>query len=373
MRSVLHCAFLLAVCACATVTQAQYIVTNLVSDGSIPAAYTDPNLVNAWGLAASPTSFIWSSNNHSGTSTLYDGNGVPQSLVVTVPGVPFGTPGSPTGMVNYGGSGFVVSNGTNSGPARFMWAAEDGSISGWNPGVPPPAPSTIGFTAVDNSVRGSVYKGLTFGVDGGLEQLYATDFHNGAVNVFNSSFGEIVTPGAFADPTLPAGYAPFGAATFNSNIYVTYALQDADAHDDVPGPGHGYVDVFSPSGTLLSRLISGGVLNSPWGMAMAPADFGELSNDLLIGNFGDGRINAFDPLTGALEGTLSDASGSPLEIGGLWGLLFGNGAHDQPTNTLYFAAGPNFEANGLYGRIDVVPEPASLFLILGAFVAIRRR
>jgi uncharacterized protein (TIGR03118 family) len=355
--------------ALGAVTEAQYTVTNLVSDGSIPAAHTDANLLNGWGLAASPTSFIWSANNHSGTSTLYDGLGVPQSLVVTVPGVPSGI-GSPTGMGFYGGSGFVVSDGSNSGPARFLFASEDGSISGWSPAVPPG--STLAHTAVDNSGRISVYKGLAMGADAGQDRLYAADFHNAAVNVYNSSFGEITNPGAFADASLPAGYAPFNVANLGGNIYVTYALQDATGHDEVAGPGFGYVDVYSPAGTFIARLASGGALNAPWGMALAPASFGAFSGDLLVGNFGDGKINAFDPVSGALQGTLSDPNGNPLVLDGLWGIMFGNGAHNQPTDTLFFDSGPNDEANGLYGRIDVVPEPVSMLLAM-CLVALRRR
>ena len=371
MRNFLRGVVLLAVCASGTWAGAQYVMTPLVSNGSVPGTHTDANLVNPWGLAASPTSFIWAANNHSGTSTLYDGNGIAQSLVVTVPGVPAGSMGSPTGIVNYGGSGFVVTDGVNSGPSRFMFAAEDGTISGWSPNVPPS--STAALTAVNNSARTSIYKGLTLGVDGGQERLYASDFHNGAVNVFNSGFGEITTPGAFTDPTLPAGYAPFNVANIGGNVYVTYALQDANGEDDVPGPGHGYVDVFTPAGVMLSRFASGGALNSPWGMALAPAGFGAFGGDLLIGNFGDGRINAFNPANGAFLGALSDGLGNPLVVDGVWGLLFGNGAHSQPTNTLYFSAGPNVEADGVYGRIDVVPEPVGLCLALCALTAIRRR
>ena len=371
MKRTLGCAIVLMLATAVAVTDAQYSATNLVSDGVVPALHTNPNLVNAWGLASTPTSFFWTGNNGTGTSTLYDGDGVAQSLVVSVPGVPTGTTGTPTGVVAYTGSNFVVTDGAVSGAARFLFAAEDGSISGWSPNVP--ASSTVAHTAIDNSGRTSVYKGLAFGMDGTNERLYATDFHNGAVNIFNSSFGEVATPGAFQDPSLPAGYAPFNAADINGNIYVTYALQDGAAHDDVPGLGHGFIDVYTPSGTLLSRLVSGGVLNSPWGLAVAPNGFGALSGDLLVGNFGDGLIHAFDVNTGTLEGTLSDASNTPLVIDGVWGLSFGNGQHNQSTNALFFTAGPNGEADGLYGRIDVVPEPAALLLAVLVLGAARRR
>jgi uncharacterized protein (TIGR03118 family) len=359
VKAISRCAILSAVAAAATVTTAQYKVTNLVSDGSIPAAHTDPNLVNAWGLAFSPTSFNWVANNHTGTSTLYDGNGVPQSLVVTIPGVG-GTMGSPTGAVNYGGTGFMV-GGT---PSKFMFAAEDGSITGWSGG-------TTAAIAVDQSGGNSIFKGLALGLDSGADRLYATDFHNGAVNVFDNAFAPI--SGGFTDPNLPAGYAPFNAANINGNIYVTYALQDANGEDDVPGPGHGFINVFTTAGTFVSRLVSNGDLNSPWGMVVAPASFGAFGGDLLVGNFGDGHINAYDVNTGVFKGKLTDALNDPLTLEGLWALQFGNGAHDQSQNSLFFTAGPAGETEGLYGRIDMVPEPASLALLAAALLAQRRR
>lgn len=355
----------------AGVASAQYQVTNLVSDGSVPALHTDVNLKNTWGLAFNPTGFAWVANNHSSTSTLYDGNGVPQSLVVGIPG-PDG-PGAPTGIVYSGGSDFVVHNGNASGPARFIFAGEDGVISGWNPAVPPPPPSTNAQVAVNNSARNSIYKGLALGQPGGQSRLFATDFHNGAVNMFDGNFSELLLPGTFTDPTLPAGYAPFGVATHGDNVYVTFALQDENGEDDVPGPGHGFIDVFTPNGLFLSRMVSGGVLNSPWGMAWAPGNFGPFSGDMLVGNFGDGRINAFDPVTGAWHGALATARGGTSAINGLWDIKFGNGLLNQPTNTLFFTAGPNGEANGLYGRIDAVPEPAAVLLLAVGALAARRR
>lgn len=360
--------------ACLAVSaSAQYSQTNLVSNGTIPAAHTDPNLLNSWGVAFNPTGFVWVGNNHSGTSTLYDGNGVPQSLVVTVPGVPATAQGNPTGVVFYGGSNFRVSDGINSAPSRFLFASEDGSISGWAPSIPPPPPSTTAHTAVDNSSRGAIYKGLAVGAAGGSDRLYATDFHNGAVNMFGPDFAELNDPGAFQDPTLPAGYAPFNIATLNGMVYVTYALQDDEGEDDVPGAGNGYINVFSPTGEFVSRFASNGALNAPWGMAVAPADFGAFSGDLLVGNFGDGRINAFDPATGEYRGALTDASGETISIEGLWGIQFGNGVSDQPTNTLFFAAGPEDETAGLYGRIDMVPEPTTIGMLgVGLLILTRR-
>lgn len=347
---------------------AQYQQTNLVSDGSIPAAHTDANLVNPWGIAFNPGGPVWIANNHSGTSTLYDGLGNPYPtatpLVVNIPSPSGPTGGAATGMVYSGGSDFMITNGAVSGPARFIYATEDGTIAGWSSSVPPPAPSTQAFIAVNHSTANSIYKGLAIGSNAAGNAIFATDFHNSRVEAFNGTFAPATLTGNFQDPTLPAGYAPFGIQMLNNKLYVSYALQDADGEDDVPGAGHGFINVFDTSGNLLNRLVSGGALNSPWGMALAPSNFGAFSNDLLVGNFGDGRIHAFDPISGALLGTLSDASNQPLQIDGLWGLAFGNGLLSQPTNSLFFTAGPNGEANGLYGDISAVPEPVTGVMLL---------
>ena len=333
-----------------------YLQTNLVSDLPGMAAHTDSNLVNPWGIASSPTSFFWVADNHAGVSTLYDSDGTPQSLVVTVPPAPGGTEGSPTGIVFNGTSDFEVSAGS---PALFIFATEDGTISGWA--------ASSGTTAVikaDNSAAGTVYKGLAIGNNGTANFLYATDFHGNAVNVFNTTYGPTTLAGTFSDPTIPMGYAPFNiqniaGSTATGILYVTYALQDADMHDDVPGPGHGYINKFDLNGNLLGRFASQGTLNSPWGMALAPDEFGEFGGALLVGNFGDGRINAFDPVTGDFLGQLSDSSGNPITIHGLWGLRFGNGGNGGDPNTLYFAAGipgPGaVEDHGLFGSISVLP------------------
>ena len=329
-----------------------YAVHNLVSDGSIPAAHVDPNLVNAWGIAAGPTSPWWVANNGTDTSTLYDANGVPQfqptPLVVKVET-------APTGVVFNGSSGFVVSDGQgHSGPARFMFATETGKIRGWNPNVPPPSLSTHAMVAVNRSSLGAVYKGLA--IDPTSAQIYATDFHNGRVDVFNSSFQLVHPSGGFVDPNLPAGYGPFGIQNIGGNIFVTYAKQDADRMDDVPGLGFGVVDEYTTDGTLITRVATGGELNAPWGLALAPSNFGQFSGDLLIGNFGDGKIHAFKPqLNGSFTqvGVLAGTNGKPIVIDGLWGIGFGNGATAGPTNALYFASGPDDEMHGLYGRIDL--------------------
>jgi uncharacterized protein (TIGR03118 family) len=210
----------------------------------------------------------------------------------------------------------------------------------------------------------AIYKGLAIGSNGGNDFLYATDFHNNRIDVFNSTFGLTTLAGNFTDPNVPVGFAPFGIQNISGQLFVTYAKQDAAAEDDAPGPGNGFVDIFDTSGNFVKRLVSQGNLNSPWGLAQAPANFGELSNALLVGNFGNGRINAYNPSTGVLVGTLSDAGGIPVTIDGLWGLTFGNGLANQATNTLFFTAGPGVEDHGLFGRIDVapVPEPGAMLL-----------
>ena len=325
-----------------------YAATGLVSDGT-STPYTDANLVNGWGVAFNPQGFVWVADAATSKSTLYDGNGVPQSLVVSIPD---GTAGSasPTGIVFNGSTDFVVTQGAASGPSVFIFVGEAGTVSGWSPTVN----ATSAVTAFDGAAAGSIYKGATLATQGAANFLYATDFHNAAVHVFDTSFAKVTPAGGFADPTLPAGDAPFGIQAIGGNIYVSYAMQDAAAEDDVAGAGLGAVNVFDSAGNLVKHLIApGGALNAPWGMAMAPANFGPFSNALLVGNFGDGKINAFNPSTGAMLGTVSKADGTPIVIDGLWGIAFGNGLHSQPTNTLFFASGPAGEAHGLYGRVDV--------------------
>lgn len=322
---------------------------NLVSDLPGMADHTDTNLVNPWGIATSSSSPFWISDNHSGLSTLYDTTGTPLSLVVGVPPANGGNPpGSPTGILFNGSASFMV----EAQPARFIFATEDGTISAWNTG-------TSAELKADNSTFGTVYKGLAIANNGSADFLYAADFHNGNVDIFDGNFNPINLSGAFTDPALPSGYAPFGIQQVAGNIYVTYALQDAEGHDDVPGAGHGYVDVFDTSGNFLRRLISNGSLNSPWGVTMAPEGFGIFSGALLVGNFGDGRINAFDPATGAHLGALPDLNGNPIAIQGLWGLMFGNGGRGGDANRLYFAAGIAGEGvvedHGLFGSISATP------------------
>jgi uncharacterized protein (TIGR03118 family) len=325
--------------------------TNLVSDGATPAALVDPKLVNPWGIANLPGSPFWVSDNGVGTATLYDGAGAKQALEVTIPGAGGGD-AAPTGMVSNPGTGFVVSQGTKSGPAKFIFAGEDGGIAGWSPAVN----GTQAILAVDHSSDGAVFKGLAKGDVNGHTFLFATDFHNGKVDVFNDSFAEQHWAGAFSDRHIPKGFAPFGIANLNGNIYVTFAKQDADAHDDVAGRGNGFVDEFDTSGHLIGRLQHGKYLNSPWGMATAPADWGQFGGDLLVGQFGSGQIAAFDG-RGKFDGLLRNQDGSPVTIDGLWSLTFGNGAKNADPEKLYFTAGTNGEADGLFGNLALTQRP----------------
>ena len=324
-----------------------YTLTKLVGDVGGAAAQVDPHLVNAWGLVAGPSTPWWVSNNGTSSSTLYDGTGAVLPLVVTVPG-------APTGIVFNGGSGFVISDGTNSGPATFIFATESGVISGWDHAVPPPA-ATQALTGIDRSGVGAIYRGLAIASTAAGDQLYATDFHNARVDVFDSSFNLVSTSGAFVDKKIPRRYAPFGIQNINGAIFVTYARQDRAKVNEVRGAGLGLVDMFDTSGNLMARIATRGALDAPWGLALAPSDFGTFSGDLLVGNFGDGEINAYEELPNgqfAHRGELRDETGKSIFIDGLWALQFGHGApNNGPTNTLFFTAGPNDESDGLFGSI----------------------
>ena len=326
---------------------------DLVSDQAGVADHQDAHLMNAWGIAFNPFGFVWVADNATGVSTLYDGAGVPQSLVVTIPPAAGASSGNPTGIVFNASSGFLVAPPAASSSAKFIFATEDGVIAGWAP----PVDGTHAILVKDNSSSGAQYKGLALSAGGNGSLLYATDFHNGKIDVWDAGFNAVTLPaGAFVDPDIPKGFAPFGIQAINGNLYVTYAKQDADRHDDVAGKGLGYVDVYDPNGKLIDRVASKGPLNAPWGLALAPAGFGEFSGSLLVGNFGDGRINAFDVATGKSLGSLKDGNGRPIEIEGLWGLAFGNGFNGQFVNTLFFTSGPGDEEHGLYGRIDPLPD-----------------
>jgi uncharacterized protein (TIGR03118 family) len=326
-----------------------YLVTNLVSDQPGVALLHDPNLVNPWGIALnSAGGAFWVANNQTSMATLYSGdvNGsafVKASLEVTIPGdFPTGTVFNPT-------QDFAVTNGTTSAPALFLFASQTGFITGWNPTV---APST---TAKVGAMTDAVYTGLALGTAAGGTFLYAADFAHGKIDVFDGMFRLVHLAGTFTDPEMSRKFAPFNIQNLGGRLYVTYARQSKDE----PGeerPGQGFVNVFDTSGNLLQRLVKHHQLNAPWGLAQAPANFGPFSGALLVGNFGDGRILTFHPTTGEFLGTLDDQSGKPIEIDGLWGLTFGNGATAGDRNALYFAAGPDDETHGLFGSIRFVGE-----------------
>ena len=320
-----------------------YVQSNLVSDIAGMAAVTDTNLVNPWGISFSATSPFWIADNGTGLSTLYTSTGAIVALVVTIP-PPAGQPGpsAPSGTIANAVPGFLA---TGTSTAHFLFSTEDGTISAWNTG-------SAAVLKVDYSTANAVFKGLAAGVSDGSDYIYATDFHNGQIDVFDTNYAQVTLAGSFSDTNLPAGYAPFGIQNVNGQLYVTYALQDAEKHDDVAGPGNGYVDIFDTSGNLVQRLISQTVLNSPWGVALAPVGYGAYGGDLLVGNFGDGRINVFNPATGAWLGALMNSTnGDPFEVPGLWAIVFGNGHSGGDAFTLYFTAGINDENDGLFGSL----------------------
>jgi len=358
-----------------------FLVTFLVSDlPQIAAKTLDPNLVNPWGIATSSTSPFWVSDNNAGVATLYNTQGTIQNRVVSipVPGDPCGANGTPTGTVfNIDGGpngGFRIPPnaplGTPTASAVFLFATEDGTIVGWNPTVNPDACATqagtsiTGIIAVDNSGNnltnpdpasqtGAVYKGLAIATDSsGRTLLYATNFRAGKVDVFGPDFKPPVPAlpaGAFTDPSLPDGYAPFNIVEIAGKLVVTYAKQDANRHDDVAGQSHGFVNIFNLDGSMLQRFAQHGQLNSPWGVAVAPAAFGKFAGDFLIGNFGNGHINAFDP-TGEFLGKVSDPHGQAIVLDGLWSLRVGSGnANGGDPDKVYFTAGPFGETHGLFG------------------------
>jgi len=342
------------------------------------AKFFDPNLLNPWGVGESATSPFWVSDNGNGTASLYNTPGQPQSLVVAIPapGDPLGAGGAPTGLVfnpAMAQGAFKISGVTSGGapttaPAFFLFATEDGTILGWNPNVNPPgtpaaslgkhAIIAIDHSANPNAANHAVYKGLAVARDSisGNVFLYATNFRADTVEVYDSSFHPASLPAdAFTDSHLPNGYAPFNIVPVNINnfteLFVTYAVQNADKHDDVAGQSHGIVDTFDLSGHMLARFAQHGQLNSPWGVTQAPASFGEFGGDLLIGNFGNGHINAFDPMTGEFLGKVRNPHGQAIVIEGLWTIMFGNGGNGGNRDTLYFTAGPNGEADGLFGSL----------------------
>ena len=355
-----------------------------VSDGSVPAATIDPNLINPWGLSFSPTSPYWVADNGTGVTTLYNAAGAQTQTIagqtaITIAAPPGQTtPSAPTGTVfNFASTGFNVTSGGKTGSSVFLFATEDGTISGWNPTVDP-ASSVI---AVNNSAAGAVYKGLAIGQTQGQTLLYAANFSQSAVDVFNSNFQQV---GSFTDPNVPAGFAPFNVQVLGGNLFVTFALQDAAKHDDVAGAGNGYVDEFSLNGQLMQRIASNGPLDLPWGLAIAPPSFGPFANDLLVGNFGDGTISIYHPNTFTTSnnsnnsnnfnnsntsttttaftyiGKLGTPNGQEIQIPDLWSLQPGNNSPGSNPSDIYFTAGLQNEAHGLFGTLAAVAPQARL-------------
>jgi uncharacterized protein (TIGR03118 family) len=361
-----------------------YVQTNLVSNVTVTpaAAVTDPNLQNAWGLVHGPGTPWWISNNAGGTSTLYDTSGLnplnpasqtpapvlsPVTIValnapggtpgngVKIPNAPSQpAPGSPTGVIfNGAANAFLLAPGK---PALFMFVTEDGTVQGWNPGVN----ATTAIIKVDHSQvpdkkNGAVYKGATIAEIDGKEFLLAANFRSGRIDVFDSNFQPVhISEELFDDDEIPSDFAPFNVQGIGPNIYVTYAKQDAAKHDPVGGEGLGFVAIFTPDGRKLAHLQHGDWLNAPWGVVLTPADFGEFSHALLVGNFRGGTIAAFNPITGKFIGNVLDSAGAALNIDGLWALEFGNGGSSGPGSTLFFTAGPDNETNGLFGTLTPV-------------------
>lgn len=335
-----------------------YRVVNLVSNVAGTAAVTDPNLVDPWGISASAASPFWVSNHIAGNSTLYNGAGAITAVVVKIPSAAGGTvSGRPTGQVqNSVGNAFTLANGNN---ASFIFCSDDGLITAWNTG-------TVAEIKVNNAAANAVYKGLAIGTSALGGTLYAANFRSGAIDVFGPGFKPATLAGAFADPAVAAGYAPFNIWNLGGSLYVEYAKQDANKFLDTGGPGTGFVAVFDLNGKLLRHLVSGGTLNSPWGVALAPATWGAFGGALLVGNFGDGRINAFDATTGAYKGALQDATGAPIAISGLWGLLFGGNGSRSDGNTLYFVAGMPNGSSIQRGLLGSIAPPSTILNVINA-------
>jgi uncharacterized protein (TIGR03118 family) len=334
-------AAVLGLASCKSTTTATststYQVTNLVSDtiAEFPGTRSDPNLINAWGMAVDNAGNFYIAANNGGDLVVYDASGNQTHAAINVP--------SPTGSTGGTPNGVVVNSTTDFGGNIAITSTEDGIIAAWKTG-------NAATVTVDNSASNTVYKGLAMASSGGKNYLYATDFHHGKIDVFDMNFAHVTLSGSFSDGSIPAGFAPFGIANIGGNIYVTYARQKVSLHDDSAGAGMGYINVFKPDGTSGTRFASQGTLNSPAGLALAPAGFGDFKNDILIPNFGDGTISAYD-ISGNFVGQMKDQNGALIHIGGLWAIEFGTSGADL--NTLHFNAGPNEETHGLVGIIQL--------------------
>ncbi len=336
-------------------------VTNLVTDDQAanPAQVTDPGLVNGWGISYSPTSPFWVSSNGGGTAVVYRVNPATQAtskvgLTVSIPGA-----GSITGQVfNAGGAGQF--NGD-----AFLFVSEDGTVSGWR--------GSLGTSAEPLASMNAIYKGAAYATVGGNGYLYAADFGRGSIDVFKGNAAAANLGGSFTDSALPAGYVPFNVQTLDNSLFVTYARRDGNRTDETAGAGFGYVDRYDLQGNLLGRVASGGVLDAPWGLAIAPASFGDLAGSLLVGNFGDGHISAYDLATDSFLGQLSGLDGQALAIDGLWALAVGNDGGAGSSQALYFTAGPGDESHGLFGVMQAVPEPRVALLFAAGLLLLAWR
>ena len=346
-----------------------YIQHNLVSDVAGKADVTDPNLVNPWGISETASSPFWVSDHDTGLATLYNGSGAITAVVVKIPpGAATKGLGTPTGQVAGNGASWILPA-PNGKSASFIFATEDGTIAAWNSSV---ANSTA-VTVVDNSAAGGVYKGLASSPTG-TPLLFAANFNSGKIDVFDANFAPTTVSGGFADPNLPAGFAPFNIQNLGGKLYVTYAKQDALKKEDVAGAGNGFVNIFDLNGNLLQRLVSNGVLNSPWGVAIAPAGWGIFGGDVLVGNFGDGTINGFDPKTGNLVATMMNgttflgggAPGTTVVNPGLWSLQFGNGKSGGDPQTLYITSSLNVGDNKIHGLLASISPPIQVTGIVNA-------
>ena len=341
--------------------------TALVSNKTGVVATTtiiDANLSNPWGLATAPGLPFWVADNNSNVASLYTGTGKIETSAVTgsnataiaIPASAAGVAATPTGPVYTGTGGFLITTSKGQETALFMFGGEGGTIAAWAQDSGATA-VTAYDDGVDNGTEHAVYKGLALGTVGGANFLYATDLHNNKIDVFDTTFAKpAAMQGKFVDPTMPAGFVPFGITALNKQLYVTYAMRDPALHDEVTGAGMGYVDVYDFSGNFVSRFASTGALNAPWGIAAAPAGFGTFEGDLLIGNFGDGTINIYTPNGTSLatsKGPLTDATGTTVAIPGLWSLVFGNGDADKPDTTLFYTAGFADQTDGVFGSIAV--------------------